>query len=46
MLSKAGRRFQVLAVNDLDDACHASPAVADSKLYLKGRRYLYCIGSR
>lgn len=40
---KAGPKLDVLAVNDLDDASQASPAVAAGKIYLKGRRYLYCI---
>jgi outer membrane protein assembly factor BamB len=43
---QAGAKFQVLAVNDLADACHASPAVADGKMFLKGRKYLYCIGNK
>jgi outer membrane protein assembly factor BamB len=41
---KAGPKPEVLAVNDLGDGSPASPAVADGRLYLKGRRYLWCIG--
>jgi outer membrane protein assembly factor BamB len=43
---QAGPKLEVLATNDLGDASPASPAVADGKLYLKGRRYLYCIGKK
>jgi outer membrane protein assembly factor BamB len=41
---QSGPRFRVLAVNDLGDANHPSPAVADGKLFLVGMNYLYCIG--
>ena len=43
---QAGPKFQVLAVNDLGDVSNASPAVADGKLFLKGRTYLYCVGHK
>ena len=42
---KAGPKFEVLAANDLGDPSPASPAVADGRLYLKGRDFLYCIGN-
>lgn len=41
---KAGAKFEVLAVNDLGDGGPASPAVADGHLFLKGRRFLWCVG--
>ena len=34
----------VLAVNRLEDSFSASPAVVDRELYLRGERYLYCLG--
>ena len=40
---QAGPTFKVLAVNDLGDASNASPAVANGRIFLKGRKYLYCI---
>jgi outer membrane protein assembly factor BamB len=40
---EAGRALKVLAVNTLDDAFDASPALADDDLYLRGKRYLYRI---
>ncbi len=41
---KAGPTLEILATNDLGDGSPASPAVADGKLYLKGRKWLFCIG--
>ncbi len=38
-----GAQFKVLAVNQLDDAFDASPAVIGNELYLRGRKSLYRI---
>jgi outer membrane protein assembly factor BamB len=38
-----GREFKVLAVNTLEDGFDASPAVVDNEIYLRGRKFLYCI---
>lgn len=40
---KAGNKAEVLGTSDLGDGSNASPAVADGKLFLKGRRFLWCI---
>ena len=40
---QAGPTFKTLAVNDLGDASHASPAFSNGRIFLKGRKYLYCI---
>ncbi len=42
----AGEKFEVLAVNDLGEPHHASPAVSGSRLLLKGSRHLFCIGTK
>jgi outer membrane protein assembly factor BamB len=42
---KAGPTFEILATNDLGDASPASPAAAGGKLFLKGRKWLFCIGA-
>ena len=42
---RAGPAFEVLAVNRLDDGFDASPAVAGDEIYLRGRRFLYCIAA-
>jgi hypothetical protein len=41
---RSGAEFEVLAVNDLDDANHPSPAVASGRMYLVGSKNVYCIG--
>jgi len=43
---QAGPEFRVLAVNDLSDGNHPSPAVANGKLFLAGLKNLYCIGKK
>jgi hypothetical protein len=43
---KAGDKFEVLATNDLGDDSHASAAVADGKIFLKGRKALYCVAEK
>jgi hypothetical membrane protein len=36
----------VLAVNDLGDANHASPAVANGKMFLVGTKNIFCVGNK
>lgn len=43
---KAGPKLDILATNDLGDSAPASPAVSDGKLFLKGRKWLFCIGTK
>ncbi len=43
---KAGPKVEVLAVNDLGDPNHASPAASNGRLYIAGVKNLYCIGPR
>ena len=38
------RENATLAVNHLGDSFSASPALVDRELYLRGERYLYCLG--
>jgi outer membrane protein assembly factor BamB len=40
---KQADKFEVLAVNRLDDSIDASPAIAGTQLFLRGQRHLYCI---
>ena len=52
MLSEAGKltvlraapKWDVLAVNDLEDEAFATPAIAGSRLYVRTRSALYCFG--
>ena len=43
---KAGAAFEILATNDLGDASPASAAASNGRLYLKGRKSLYCVGEK
>jgi len=40
---KRSNRFEVLAVNRLNDSFSASPAIAGDALYLRGEDHLYCL---
>ena len=37
---RAGEKFELLKTNDLGDANHASAAVAEGRIYLKGEKFL------
>lgn len=39
---RAGRDWEILQVNDLDDECHATPAIVDGAIYLRTKSALYC----
>ena len=41
---KQGPEFEILAVNKLDEIFCASPAISGGRLFLRGRKHLYCIG--
>ena len=41
---KAAGQWEVLAVNELDDECFATPAIADGRIYIRTRSALYCFG--
>jgi len=43
---KAGGEWEVMAVNNLDDECFATPAIADGRIYIRTRSALYCFGKR
>lgn len=40
---RAGRKFEKVAVNELDSGCNASPAAADGALYVRTADHLYRI---
>jgi outer membrane protein assembly factor BamB len=40
---KAGRNFEVLAVNQMPDQITASPAIANGRIYIRGFKALYAI---
>jgi outer membrane protein assembly factor BamB len=41
---RADADFQILAQNDLEDTCFSTPAIADSRLYVRTRSALYSFG--
>ena len=41
---KAAGDWEVLAVNELDDECYATPAIADGRIYIRTRSALYAFG--
>ena len=43
MVIKNSASFEVLATNKLDDGIDASPALVDNEIYLRGKKFLYCI---
>ena len=43
---QSGPEFKVLSSNDLGDPCHASPAVSEGMIILKGSKFLYAIGNK
>ena len=42
---QAGGDWQVLAVNDLADEIHATPALSQGRIYVRTRSTLYCFGA-
>ena len=43
---KAGREWDVLQVNDLDEACYATPALAGGHIYVRTNNALYRFGTK
>jgi outer membrane protein assembly factor BamB len=41
---KAGSDWEVIATNDLDDLCNATPAISGGMIYWRTRGTLYCFG--
>jgi len=42
---QAGPKCRILAINDLGDGNHPSPAVAKGRLFLVGMKNVYCVGT-
>jgi outer membrane protein assembly factor BamB len=41
---KAGPNWEVLALNDMEEECFATPAIADGRIYVRTLTTLYCFG--
>jgi len=46
LVIKHGPTFEVLASNKLDDNIDASAALVENEIYLRGRKFLYCIAEK
>jgi outer membrane protein assembly factor BamB len=44
LVVRAAEKFELLGESDLGDSSRASAAVSESKLILKGKKYLWCVG--
>ncbi|HUS72328.1 MAG TPA: PQQ-binding-like beta-propeller repeat protein [Sedimentisphaerales bacterium] len=42
---KPGPEFKMVARNELGEKTDASPAISDGKIFLRGLKHLYCIGT-
>ena len=44
---KAGPKLELLATNDLrGEMDGSSPAVSGGRIFIRGRKFLYCVGSK
>lgn len=43
---KAAGEWEVMTVNELDDECYATPAIADGRIYIRTRSALYAFGQK
>lgn len=43
---KAGEKCEVLARNTIGEDCHATPAVSEGQLFIRGVKHMWCIGAR
>ena len=41
---EAGPRYHVLAVNKMDDACMATPAISDGMIFVRTQHFVYGLG--
>ena len=42
---KAGRDWTTLATSELGEACWATPAISDGRLYVRTGKSIYCFGT-
>ena len=40
---KHGKKFEILATNELDDRIDASPVIVGKQIFMRGDKYVYCI---
>ena len=42
---KAGPKHEILGTNSVGEPVYASPAIADGRIFIRGEKNLYCIGT-
>ena len=42
---RPGEELDIVAENELDEACYASPAISEGTIYIRGEKNLYAIGA-
>ncbi|HET6975656.1 MAG TPA: PQQ-binding-like beta-propeller repeat protein [Pyrinomonadaceae bacterium] len=42
---KAGPKHEILGTNSIGEPVYASPAIADGRIFIRGEKNLYCIGT-
>lgn len=42
---KSGPKHEVIGTNSIGEAVYASPAIADGRIYIRGEKHIYAIGS-
>lgn len=42
---KAGPKHEILGTNSVGEPVYASPAIADGRIFIRGEKNIYCIGS-
>jgi len=42
---KAGPKHEIIGTNSIGEAVYASPAIADGRIFIRGEKNLYCIGT-
>ena len=42
---KSGPKHEILGTNSIGEPVYASPAIADGRIFIRGEKNLYCIGS-
>ena len=45
-VAKAGPEFELLAVNELGDACLATPAISSGTLFVRSQHFLFALGRK
>jgi outer membrane protein assembly factor BamB len=43
---RIGRKFEVMASNELDQVCMATPAVSRGELFIRSRTHLHCVAGK